>query len=60
MNTEWTGKKVKILLHLEDHVGYKKGQEVEVIEVQDDDYLIVSDGKTEWFVGVEETDLFTY
>jgi len=58
MNTEWIGKKVRILLHLDDHVGYK-GQELTITEVLENDYVTVTDGKTEWFAGIEETDLVT-
>ena len=36
MNTEWIGKKVRILLHLDDHVGYK-GQELTITEVLEND-----------------------
>jgi hypothetical protein len=57
MNTEWIGKKVRILLHLDDHVGYN-GQELTIIEVLENDYVTVTDGKTEWCAGIEETDYF--
>jgi hypothetical protein len=57
MNTEWIGKKVRIILHLEDHVGYK-GQELTITEVLENDYVMVTDGTTEWCPGIEETDYF--
>lgn len=51
--------KVKIVANLEDHEGYKKGQVVEVIAIDDEGYLTVegSDG-TQWYVGEEEVKLF--
>jgi len=59
MNTYWIGKKVRILLHLNDHVGYE-GQELTIKEVLENDYLTVTDGNNEWCVGIEETDYFNH
>ena len=50
------GKKCKILTNLEDHLGYE-GQELEVVEELENDYLVVTDGKKTWYAGIEETNL---
>jgi hypothetical protein len=57
MDKDCIGKRVKILLHLEDHVGYK-GQDLTITEVLENDYVTVSDGKKEWCAGIEETNYF--
>ncbi len=54
----WLEDKVKIVENLDDHEGYKKGQVVEVIAIDDDGYYTVegSDG-TQWYVDGEELKL---
>ena len=50
--------KVKIVKNLDDHIGYKEGQVVEVVGVDDDDYYHVesTDG-IQWYVGREELEV---
>jgi len=50
------GDKLKILLNLEDHVGYE-GQELTIKTIEPNSYITVEEG--EWHIGMEETDLFT-
>ena len=51
------GRKLRIVENLEDHIGYK-GQELEILEELENGYIMVTDGKQERMVGIEETDLF--
>jgi hypothetical protein len=50
--------KVKIVSHLDDHEGYKKGQVVEVIAMDDDGMITVEGANgTQWYLDAEEVEL---
>jgi len=49
------GSEAIIVKNLDDHTGYKKGEVVEVIAVDDDNYFTVENKKgSQWYVGEEE------
>lgn len=50
--------KVKIVSNLDDHKGYKKGQVVEVIAMDDDGMITVEGANgTQWYLDAEEVEL---
>ena len=49
------GDKLKIIQNLEDHVGYKKGQELTIKSIEPGNYVKVREG--DWYIGIEETNL---
>jgi hypothetical protein len=49
------GDKFKIILNLEDHIGYV-GQELTIKTIEPNNYVTVNEGN--WYIGMEETDLY--
>lgn len=56
-NRKYIGRVIKIIDNLVDHIGYI-GEDVTVISVEDNDYLVVENDKgNRWFAGIEETNI---
>lgn len=56
-NGKYIGRVIKIIDNLEDHTEYK-GEDLTVISVEDNDYLVVENSKgNRWYAGIEETDI---